>query len=132
MSAPRVIIGGIVQPDPVSDGGGSLTTDGTYDERYGGGKLSVALALAVAGDTVLIDPAAGRRIRVYWVSAIPNPDNGSANLVQFKFGANPSFYASYALSHWEVFDGGIDENLIVNLQNAQPVAITVHYREITP
>lgn len=128
----RTMLDGVLQPDPVSDGGGSLTTDGTYDERYGGGKSAIAQALSVAGDTVLINPAPGNLVRVYWVSAIPNPDNSSANLVQFRFGSNPPFYASYALSHWEMFDGGVDEDLIVNLQNGQPVALTIHYREITP
>lgn len=133
MSGPRVVLDGVHQAEPISDGGGSLTTDGTYDERYSGGKSAYANTVAVAGDTTLVTPATGNAVRVVWVSAIPSPDNGAANRVRFKFGAsgNP-FYESYAVAHWEVFQGAADEPLVLNLQTSEPVSVTVHYREVTP
>lgn len=104
--------------------------EGSFDERYSGGKSAVATTITAAGDTTLITPAAGNAIRVVWVSAIPSPDNTAANRVRFSFGAGPAFYEAYALSHWEVFQGGVDVPLVVNAQTAEPVSITVHYRQV--
>lgn len=121
----------LAEPISVDDNGASLTTDGTYDERYSGGKLAVATTVTAAGDTTLVTPPGGQRVRVVWVSAIANPDNLSANRTRFKFGAaGAPFYESYAVAHWEVFDGGIGVPLIVNCQTAEAVSVTAHYRII--
>lgn len=78
-------------------------------------------------------PAAGKFLRLVWVLVVPNPDNLFANRVRVKFGAAGSpLYEGYALAHWEIFNGGIDQPLILNTQTADPVSVTVHYREITP
>lgn len=107
-----------------------VTTDGSYDERYSGGKSAYATTVAAAGDTVLVTPAVGMRLRLVWASAIPSPDATSANRIRFQFGAGLPLYESYALAHWEVFDGPVDTPLILNTANAEPVSVTVHYREI--
>lgn len=105
--------------------------EGSYDERYAGGKSAIATTIAAAGDTTLLTPAAGKRLRVVWVSAIPSPDNTGANRVRLKFGTSGSpFYETYALAHWELFDGPTDAPLVVNLATGEPVSVTVHYREI--
>lgn len=105
--------------------------EGSYDERYSGGKTAFATTVAAAGDSTLITPSAGKRLRVVWVSAIPSPDNTSANRVRLRFAGGSNLYETYALAHWEVFDGPTDAALILNAQNAEPVSVTVHYREIT-
>lgn len=121
----------VVEPVSIDDNSGSLTTDGTYDERYSGGKLSFATTVAAAGDTALVTPATGKALRVVWVSAIPSPDNSSANRVRFKFGAaGAPFYESYAVAHWEVFQGAVDVPLVLNTATAEAVSVTVHYREL--
>jgi hypothetical protein len=107
--------------------------EGTFDERYSGGKSAYATTVAAAGDTTLVTPASGNAIRVVWVAAIPSPDNAGANRVRFKFGAaGAPFYEAYALAHWEVFQGAVDVPLVLNLATNEPVSITVHYREVTP
>lgn len=101
------------------------------DERFSGGKLAYATTITAAGDTTLVTPAVGKFLRVVWASAIPSPDNANANRVRFKFGAGGApFYESYALAHWEVFDGGVDVPLMFNAATAEAVSVTVHYREI--
>ena len=116
---------------------GNLALDATLaaqkanlDYRYSGGKSSYGAVLSTSGDTAVLTPASGKRIRVFWVSLIPNSDNTVANLVTVKF-TSTVLYLGYAIAHWEVFTGSTDEVLTVNLANAQPVAFTVHYQEIT-
>lgn len=126
-----VAVGNFPASQPVTDNGGSLTTDGSYDERYSGGKSAYATTVNAIGDTTLVTPAAGKAIRVVWVSAIPSPDNVSANRVRFKFGAGGApFYEAYAVAHWEVFQGAVNTPLVLNAATAEPVSVTVHYREV--
>lgn len=106
-----------------------LAKDITLQARYGGSKLAFADEVAAAGDTTLITPAAGKRLRVYWVSVIPNPDNVAANLVRIKINTD-TIYCTYAVAHWEIFEGAVDESVLINLENASPVAVTIHYVEV--
>lgn len=108
---------------------GALVTAGTEDFRYEGGKTPIAQVVSAAGDTPLATPAAGKRLRVFWVSFIPSVDNVAANLVTVKVGTR-SLYVGYAMAHWEVFDGLVDAPLVVNCATAEPVAINIHYQEI--
>jgi hypothetical protein len=111
---------------PVGSSIGSLTVGGTTDYRFSGGKLAYAGVLSTAGDNVVVTPGATQRVRLFWVAFIPNSDNSTANLVTVKAGAT-TYYVGYALAHWEVFDGPVNTPLVVNLANAQPVAVTIHY-----
>lgn len=100
------------------------------DYRYAGGKSAYTGLLSTAGDNTVITPAAGKRIQVVWVNFLPNSDNTVANLVTVKFGTGAGFYLNYAVGHFEVFTGAVDQSVVVNLTNAQPVAVTIHYSEI--
>lgn len=101
------------------------------DERYSGGKLAVGVTLSTGGDNTVLTPTAGKALRVVWVSIIPSSDNTAAVLARVRLGAGSPFYQAYALAHWEAFQGAINDPLIVNLSTGgQPVAVTVHYREI--
>lgn len=101
----------------------------SQDLRYTGGKIPVSGVVSTAGDNVIATPAAGKRIRLVWISFIPNSDNTAANLVKVKLSALQP-YTNYAMSHWEVFTGEADAPLILNLANTQPVAYTAHYQEV--
>lgn len=110
---------------------------GKQDPRFLGGKLAAVATYSSGGNHDLLTPGPGKQIRVYWLSWIPNGDNTSANLVDIGFGTtggaiSTPLYRAYAMAHWEQFTGQVDESLIVTTQNAEPVAVTVHYREITP
>lgn len=105
---------------------------GAIHTRFAGVKSSYASKLQTAGDTVVITPSAGRRILVYWVFFMPNPDNASANFVTVKFTNGQIMYAGYLMSHWELFEGNVDDTVTVNLENAGPVAVNILYREVNP
>lgn len=97
--------------------------------KYGGGKSAYAGVIQTSGDNVVITPSLGNSIRVFWVSFIPDPDNVSNPVVTVKIGESP-IYVGYAMAHWEIFEGGVDESVVVNLETAQPVAVTIHYQEV--
>lgn len=119
----------IAEPVSINDNGGTLTTDGTYDNRYGGGKSSVCGTVSTAGDTTVVTPSAGNRITLYWVSAIADPQTSTNPVITILQGSTCR-YSGYAVAHWEKFVGGIDEPVVVNLSTGgTTVAVTIHYTE---
>lgn len=107
----------------------TVTTD--LDYRFSGGKTSYAAVLSASGDHTVITPTAGKRIQIYWIAFVPNSDNTISNLVTVKLSVSAiNMYIGYALAHWELFTGAINEAVTINLTNTQPVAFTIHYKEI--
>jgi len=118
--------------------GSDFATEATLEQalanlvaRYGGGKQVFTGTVTSSGDTTLITPGSGNAIRLFWVTAINDPDDSSTPLITIKLGAS-EVYRTYALAHWEVFVGAADESLVCNLDGAGDVAVTVHYEEFTP
>jgi hypothetical protein len=107
-----------------------LAVAGSSDERWAGGHSTVATVISAAGDTTLVTPSSGHRLRVVWVSALPSPDNTAANRIRVRFDSSAPFYDGYAVGHWEPFDGPVDGPLIINMATSEPVAVNVHYREL--
>lgn len=98
--------------------------------RYGGGKQSYAALVSTAGTTTLVTPAAGKALEVYWVYALANPTSETAALITLTLG--DPIYVGYAISHWEKFVGPVNAPLTVTLGASVGVAVTIHYREVTP
>lgn len=113
----------------IADSAGADVGD-SLQYRFGGGKSAYSGVLTTSGDTTVITPASGKRIRLFWVAFVPNSDNSAANLVTIKIGAT-TYYTGYAMAHWEVFTGAVNDTVKVNLANTQAVAVTIHYMEIT-
>lgn len=137
-AAPVVVDTGLSQP--LQDGGQvSVSNHPTeypdtvqqshLENRYGGGKQAYAEVLTTAGDNIAITPVTGNAIRVYWVSFVPDQDNTSSTVVTVKIGSR-SIYVGYAMAHWEIFEGEIGEQVIVNLSSSNKVAVTIHYKEV--
>ena len=101
----------------------------TESERYAGG-LSAATALLTSGTTTVITPSAGKAIKVYWVSAINDPDAALSPLITVNLAGVGNIYNAYAVAHWELFTGSINGVLQVTLDQAGSVAVTVHYKEV--
>lgn len=118
-------------------GNTSLTNiESDTDFRFGGGKSAYVVTISASGNTTLITPAAGNRIRLFWIAFVPNSDNGNANLIKLGFGTTggsiaTELYRGYALAHWEVFTGTANQSVIVNATTAEPVAFTIHYQEVS-
>lgn len=114
-------------PWPVTD----TAAEATLGNRFAGGLTSTAAVLSAAGNNTLITPPAGKSVRLQWVSMIPDTDNATANLVTVQFlTSGQVLYIAYAMAHWELFTGNVNEPLTVTLANAQPVAVTAHWKAI--
>jgi hypothetical protein len=98
-------------------------------ERYGGGKLPVTATITDPGPTPIHTPAPGKRIKLYWVTAVNDPDQPSSPLIMIRIGDN-EVYRNYAISHWEPLVGEPDDPLIVDLATAGSVAVTAHFKEV--
>ena len=122
-------------PEPISDTNKMPVNDSAVlaalVNRYGGGKSSAADTYTTATTSTLITPASGNYLEVYWVSAINRSPNVSFPAVTIELGSE-TIYKSSAISHWELFVGGVDETLDVTLSDAGLVDVTVHYKEVTP
>ena len=110
---------------------GISTMGQDVDARYGGGKTAVVATVTASGDTTIHTPASGNAIRLFWVSAINDPDEASTPLIKVLIGST-ELYRTYAVAHWEVFEGAANEVLKVNLSAAGSVAVTAHIEEFTP
>lgn len=102
-------------------------TETTLANRFAGGLTPYAAVLTASAT---ITPAAGKYLKVKWVSFIPNPDNVAANLVTIGFAAGSTLYVGYAMAHWEMFVGSVNQVLNITLGTSEPVAVTIHYQEV--
>lgn len=108
-----------------------MATEATIAERYGGGKSAATATLTASGDnTVIAAPGVGSQIKLYWVSAITDPDQSTSPLIIVKASGGTEYYRVYAVAHWEPFLLPDNEALIVNLQTNSNVAFTAHYEVI--
>lgn len=118
--------------DLLSDTGDAIPTkDATASRRYAGGLTPIVATVTAAGDTTIHTPATGKAIRLYWVSAINDPDLSATPLVKIKIGALEC-YRVFAVAHWEIFEGAANETLVINLSETASVAVTAHIKEFTP
>ena len=108
---------------------GDLALDATVAARFGGGKLAATTLVTASGDTTVIT-AGANTIEVLWVSAINDPDAATTPRITVKFDGGTEFYTGYAIAHWEPFTGDVGQDVIVELDGAGSVAVTIHYREV--
>lgn len=111
--------------------GALIVSDDSTDLRFAGGKTAAVATVTASGDTTILTPSAGHKIKLYWITAINDPDQATNPLVRITLTGAGEIYRSYAIAHWEVFTGTTDGTLIVNLSEAASVAVTVHYEETT-
>lgn len=126
----KVRFNGIPEVHPVSVEE-AFALESTLANRYGGGKIPVTASVTASGSTVVYDPAPGNAVRVFWVTAITDPDDILSPLIRILIGST-EIYRGYAIAHWEVFEGLANENLVVDLSQAASVAFTAHIQEFTP
>lgn len=101
------------------------------ENRYGGGKTAISGQVTAATDTVIHTPASGKRIQVFWFSALNDPDQTNSPRIRLKFTTSGTvLYDTFATAHWEVFTGGVDETLTINLDQSGSVSWTAHIKEI--
>lgn len=91
--------------------------------------LRVATSVTTAGDTTLVTPAAGKRIRLQWVYAINDPTALISTKLTVKLGTAVQ-YVAWAISKRQQLTGAVDAPLVINLSAAGDVAVTVFYQEV--
>lgn len=123
--------GTVVVSNPTANPETGLAKDATLTPRYSDAVKTYAQLVSASGNTD-ITPTVGKRIRVLWVAFVPSSDNATSNLVTISHPTTVvNLYVGYAMAHWQRFDvGAVNEVLRINLANAQPVAVTIHYEEI--
>lgn len=105
--------------------------DVTLINRYGGGKSAIAQSISTSGTTTLRTPAAGNLLIIYWVQAMPDPLGTGSPLITVALGAT-TLYSGYGISHWERFEGDLNDALTVTLDaSGTNVAVTIHYMEVS-
>lgn len=91
--------------------------------------LRVATSVTTAGDTTLVTPSAGKRIRLQWVYAINDPTASIATKLTIKLGTAVQ-YVAWAISKRQQLTGAVDAPLVINLSQSGDVAVTVFYQEV--
>jgi hypothetical protein len=104
----------------------------TVVERFGGGLTSVTATVTASGDTIVdAAPGVGFKIKLYWVTAITDPDQATAPLSIIKANGGTEYYRAFAVAHWEPFTLPENTALVVNLSEVSSVAVTVHRKIVT-
>jgi hypothetical protein len=91
--------------------------------------LKVATSVTQTGDTVLVTPSVGKRIRLQWVYAINDPVSTISTKITIKLGTEVQ-YVSWAISKRQQLTGDVNAPLIINLSNLGDVAVTIFYQEV--
>jgi hypothetical protein len=91
--------------------------------------LRVATSVTAIGDTTLVTPSAGKRIRLQWVYAINDPVASTSTKITVKLGTAVQ-YVAWAISKRQQLTGAVDAPLVINLSNVGDVAVTVFYQEV--
>lgn len=103
----------------------AVQTQDASDLEY----LRFAGTVTATGDTTLITPTAGKRIRLQWIYAINDPTASTSTKITIKLGSSVQ-YVAWAISKRQQLTGPVDGALIVNLSNLGDVAVTVFYQEV--
>jgi hypothetical protein len=114
-----------------------LAKDATLLRRYGD-HVTKAGVVSSTGDNTLHTPAAGNRIRLYWIGLSTSQDNVAENLIQVKLtDADGTVKYRWRMGNPGAFVGGrtiegnVDEPLILNLATTDPVDWNIDLEEVT-
>jgi hypothetical protein len=109
---------------------GGFITDGNEPTDSGEREyIHAGLVASTVADTIIYTPAAGKRIRLWWVYALNNPAANTPSLITVKIGSKVHS-VTYGVSKRQKFVGAVDESLMVALDIAGTVAVTAILEEI--
>lgn len=104
-----------------------------------------ATALGTAsGTTVIVTPASGNKIRLYWYSLQARPTNSAMVTAGLRFGAAGKNIHTHELSQYGglfahsfkaadgYVEGAVNEAIYISQDAAQPVRANIDYEEVTP
>lgn len=107
-------------------------TEATVAKRFGVAVGSPVTATA-AGDTTVYTPTPGARVRLKWLGLSSPSGNSASVLATVRIGTTEiyrwSMGAPGAFSHSSVREGGVDEELVINLDDDQTVHVNIDVEE---
>jgi hypothetical protein len=135
--ATQPISGTVTVANPTTNPETGLAKDATLLRRYGDHVTKAGLANTI-GDNTLHTPAAGKRIRLYWIGLSTSQDNAGENLAIVKLtDADGTTKYRWRLGNPGAFVGGrtiegnADEPLVLNLATTDGVDWNVDLEEVT-
>jgi outer membrane murein-binding lipoprotein Lpp len=135
--ATQPVSGTVTVANPTTNPETGLAKDATLLRRYGDHVTKAGLANTI-GDNTLHTPAAGKRIRLYWIGLSTSQDNVAENLIQIKLtDADGTVKYRWRMGNPGAFVGGrtiegnADEPLILNLATTDGVDWNVDLEEVT-
>lgn len=116
-----------------------IAKEETLSRRFGVGENVITWAnngVPLVASASISPSAPDKAIRLLWLQALPRVDNTQGNLIVVRWddaGATEPLYCSETISHYqpkEAPEAGMD--LLIIVENSQPVPVTAHYEEFTP
>lgn len=89
----------------------------------------VVATITASGNTTVYTPTSGRSVRLRWVYAINSPGSTANPLIRIFLGAQEK-YRAYAISKRQMVTGPVDGPVIINLDAAASVAVTILLEEV--
>jgi hypothetical protein len=135
--ATQPVSGTVAVANPTTNPETGLAKDATLLRRYGTHTATKAGLANSVGDNTLHTPAAGKRIRLYWLALSASQDNAAENLAIVKFGAAGAAVYRWRLGNPGAFVGGrtvegaSDAPLILNLSTADALDWNLDLDEVT-
>jgi hypothetical protein len=110
---------------------------GPVGVTVGNDPAGIALTAETAADLtsavpLVITPASGRALRLWWVMVTPDPDNDASGYVTVNLAPHGDVYVLDVVAHRQRFDGGEDEPITVSVTGAGAYRATVHFEEYEP
>lgn len=91
--------------------------------------LTAATATVTPGSPLVITPASGKFLRIWWVCVDPSWDNSTTGRVVVNLAGKGDIYRQFAPSHRQRFDGSVNGTCTVSVA-AGTCEATVHYQEV--
>jgi hypothetical protein len=135
-ATPVAVDGTVLVANPTADPETGLAKDVTVGRRFAASptRLTRATTVSTIGDTMLVEASAAQKVRLYWIGLATPETNGAAIVAQIKIGSTIIYDwplgAPGAFAHFEIVDGALDEDLVINLSGAQPVKVNYTYEVI--
>lgn len=128
-----------VKPTFGGDGvGQDVTNSNPLPTGHPKNLTAITASITASGNTTIHTPTTDMAIRVHWVYAVNDPSESSSPLIKIGFsdagGASitDEKYRVWGTQKERIFEGAVNEKLIVNLSTAGVVAFTAHIEEFTP
>lgn len=109
-----------------------------------GAVLTRPLKVTTAGETLVLTPAAGKAVRIWFYAVVARATNSAEVEVALRWGAAGTNFLITSLSQYggayahsfkagdAFIQGAVDQSVYIDLSGAQVVYVNMDYEEVTP